>query len=372
MAKPVLYSIPAFDASKGCTFSFSYTGNRIVKSEALFYNNATGELVYGEGIYHLSQEHQYVLAPDKLANSSIPYFVILRVYDVVTGVSEYSDPVLFYCVTTPTFDFMGLDSTVVNELTDSSYTFSVLYSCAENENELLDSYFINFYDDSQKLISASPTLYKAGVPYGVLGLGDDKTYYVQAYGQTLNGMPLDTGLIELHVEYDLPTAPTTLDAENNYVTGEITLRAHFVPVDGRVSPEPAVFVDSYRGRALSLIEPGSYVMFDEGFELPAEYVMELSIAQFIPNSCFLTLRGETCVIRFYLVQGLVDTSTVYCAMIGEQNGKETRYTIQSNSISYGGDYIRLSIKREKNLWDMALWETSEAELTTPTISEEVG
>lgn len=53
MSKPVLYAISAFDASKEHTFTFSFSGEQIIETQANIYNNETNALVYSLSLIHI-------------------------------------------------------------------------------------------------------------------------------------------------------------------------------------------------------------------------------------------------------------------------------------------------------------------------------
>lgn len=91
MSKPVLYAISAFDASKEHTFTFSFSGEQIIETQANIYNNETNALVYS-GSYTTSKA-AFVLPAGSIKNSAVPYNITIR---VVTNnndnkYSEYSD-----------------------------------------------------------------------------------------------------------------------------------------------------------------------------------------------------------------------------------------------------------------------------------------
>lgn len=358
MGKPILYPISAFDATKSNTISFAYSGNSIIKSEAVFYNSETGNAVYGLNRFYNSPALEYVIPANTLTNSNTPYYVKIRVYDDIGGISDFSDSLLFYCVTTPTFKFNSLGTTGKNTFTEASHTFSVSYVRATGENEYIDSYSIILYDSDKNVLNASKTLYEPDIDYEFAGFSPNQTYYVRAIGETQNGMALDTGYIEIFVTYDVPDTYTILELTNRPKSGDILVKSNIVSVDGISNPSPPIYVNSNSSKAVDLTADGSYVIFNENFTISANFDIEVCMSSFAENKVFMTLKNAAsgAEVEFYMCKRTVgSTDQTYCIMMAHYgNGQKRRYTIQSNYITYDNGYVILSIKRSNWMWSMNL------------------
>ena len=364
MNRPVLYTIPAFDARSGTTIKFAFTGSTIIKSEAIFYNSDTGVAVYGKGVFCEGNSLEYKLPANVLANSNVAYYVKIRVFDENNNVSSYSEPRLFYCVESPLFYFKDLNADGKNTFLQSSHIFSVAYD-AGSQNEELNFYSIYLYDDNKTLISTSNKMYEPEVGYEVLGLVSKKTYYIRAIGETKNGMAIDTSYVELYVEYTSIEAYAMIKLTNRPRTADIAVQSNIKSIDGTYYTGEPEYVDSRNGQALVLLEDGQYVIFDDGVNVSDIFDIEIALQKARYSNVFLVLYHDKSQVLFTLCKRDLPSAEngMYVIMMGTENGKKCRYTIQSNIIDYQGGYVRISIKREKDLWSIFLQEPDEVEVT---------
>lgn len=337
MAKPVLFPISAFDATKDQVLSFTYSGNPITKCEAVFYNNETGASVYGEGVYSVGQKLEYRLAAGSLSNSNTPYNVKLRVYDLITDASEYSDLVQFYCVAKPTFKFNGLNSSAVNDIANSRTVLKVSYTPAENSNEQLNSYFIGVYDANYNQIVASDTYFNAELPYDVAGLQNGVTYYVRAIGQTQHNMTLDTGYVGLRANYAVSSTYSHLLLTNDYQHATVDVKSNISAVEGGSVPANPEFETGKNGQAVVLTEPGSKVVFNDAINAPDSFAVCTDLIDFKPYQDVLTLTTTDGEIRTKLIQRELDgfdKAQTYLLASHYKDGEMTGYNVYSNYIEY--------------------------------------
>ena len=357
MNRPELYTIPAFDATKATTIKFKFEGSYIIKSEAVFYNSETGSSVYGLNIFHNSTALEYILPANSLTNSTIPYYVKIRVYDELGNVSDFSDARLFYCVSTPTFKFNDLKTTDRNYLDTASHKFSIYYDDGE-QDELIGTYSISLYDENKNLISTSPTMYDPNIFYEIFGLAPNTSYFIRALGETQNGMPLDTGFIALRVVYETPATYTLLTLKNRPETADILATSNIVSIDGKTNPDPAKYINSKSGKAIVLTDENSYVIFDNSFETKDKFDLEIAIVNFKNGKVFLEIDNGSHTLKFILCNRPLSSATndLFVVMFCYDGNKMCRYTIQSNAIDYAGGYVRLSLKQENGLLTMYLQE----------------
>jgi hypothetical protein len=110
MAKPILYNADAWDSSKEKTFNFLWEGNQSFGNILQIRNNLTDKIVYEESETTMQLKHT---VPANTLKNGILYNVRVAVIDIDNNVSEYSDPMLFYCYTTPTFTFDNIQENQV-------------------------------------------------------------------------------------------------------------------------------------------------------------------------------------------------------------------------------------------------------------------
>lgn len=377
MSKPVLYAISAFDATNNHTFTFSFSGGQIIKTEARIYNNETGALAYS-GTCETAKA-QFVLKGGSIKNSKIPYNIEVRVY-INSGsgeYSEYSDKVQFHCITYPTFALKGLTASSQNTIKDSNYEVELTYTSASGEDEQLDSYQYFLYNNQRVMVDSSAVFYVIGKTFTLSYLSDDTNYYVRATGLTKNGMVLDTGFVPIYADYEMSSTFLVVDPVNRYRYGDILLKSNIISIEGKSDPDPAQYMtlrENVSGKdrvGVDLTANGSYVLFDENYTIPDNFDMELVIMRLVPNARIMTLKGKNRTIEIYMAQRQFDgDSNTYTYAI--MKDVEARYTVQSNRLIYAGGFLTLSMKCENRLYEMGLQVGANVmqESTVTTMSEE--
>lgn len=360
MPKPVLYAISAFDATKDHTFTFSFSGGQITKTEARIYNNETGALAYSGECE--TAKAQFVLKGGSIKNSKVPYNIEVRVY-INSGsgeYSEYSDKVQFHCITYPTFAFKGLSATGQNTIKDSNYEVELTYASASGEDEQLDSYQYFLYDNQHVMLDSSSVYYVSGKTFTLSYLSDDTNYYVRATGSTKNGMALDTGYVPIYADYEMNSTFLVVDPVNRYRYGDILLKSNIVSIEGNSNPDPAKYItskDSVSGMnrtGVDLTSDGSYVLFDENYTISGSFNMELVIMKVVPNSKIITFKSNSRTIEIYIAQRKFDgDSTTYTYAI--MKDVDAQYTVQSNRLTnYSSGFLTLSMKCENRNYELKL------------------
>lgn len=357
MPKPVLYAIQAFDATNDHTFTFSFSGGQIIKTEARIYNNETGALAYSGECE--TAKAQFVLKGGSIKNSKVPYNIEVRVYINGGEYSEYSDKVQFHCITYPTFSFKGLNSTSQNTIKDSNYEVELVYVSASGEDEQLDSYQYFLYNNQRVMIDSSSVYYEAGKTFTLSYLSDDTNYYVRATGSTKNGLALDTGMVPIYADYEMSSTFLVVDPVNRYRYGDILLKSNIISIEGKSNPDPVNYmtlreaVSSKDRVGVDLTADGSYVIFDENYTIPDSFDMELVIMRLVPNARIMTIKGKSRTIEIYMAQRQFDgDSNEYTYAIMKDVGAQ--YTVQSNRLIYAGGFLTLSMKCENRLYELGL------------------
>ena len=101
-----MYNINAFDANNSQTFYFIWQGNQAFGNILQIRENNTNTIIYEEP--EITMQLKYPLSPNVLKNGGY-YNARVAVIDIDGNVSEFSDPILFYCFTTPTFIFDNIE-----------------------------------------------------------------------------------------------------------------------------------------------------------------------------------------------------------------------------------------------------------------------
>ena len=245
LSTPLLYSIAAFDATSSHTISFTVSGgDQVVANRLLIKKNSDLSVVYNQVIQSYSFNH--TIPANILINGSY-YIAQIKTYGVnddITSEQEgslWSSSVTFFCYSTPTLTWTNRP--IGSIIQESNYTFQFSYS--QNEGEELYNYIINLYDNNKSLISTSGTKYVSGttlLTYEVNGLSDDKTYYIEINGITVNNTQITSGKDSFLVNYYEPYSSQAFEAKNDACNGWITLINNQVIVVPSSYPENPIYV----------------------------------------------------------------------------------------------------------------------------------
>lgn len=340
---PVLFNSDAWDASTEKTFRFLYDGNQAFGNILQIKNNLTGQVVYQESETTMQLKHT---VPANTLQNGILYNVRVAVIDIDNNVSEYSDPMLFYCYTTPTFTFDNIKENQI--VKNSSYQVYMTYN--QIENEPLQSWEISLYDTSQSRIQSSGVYYDDNIKYTLTNLEDNQNYYIKATCITLNGFEVDTGFIPFSVNYKQPSVYSILTLENIKNNGYIKLQSNIRAVEAH-SKTDVMYID---GEYSDLRNNTVYI--DADFSLDDDFVINLLGYNLTTNALIMQLSDGNNKINLYLRKGTYDIN----------NNKEktfielsvpvgfTHYVCYSNYIDNPNDTDMLDIwiKKKNGLYSV--------------------
>ena len=177
--------------------------------------------------------------------------------------SDYSSPVQFYCFTYPSFNFTNISTNQI--IRNATYQANMSYS--QIENEPLESYVIELFDESRNLLQSSGVKYDGELKHTFTSLEDDTIYYFKAIGQTLNGLYIQTDYIYVSVEYEHPEIYSIITLENIKDDGLIKIQSNIRIVECYTN-KPPIFID---GEYIDLRD--DTLRIDNGFSLDKDYVI---------------------------------------------------------------------------------------------------
>lgn len=274
--KPTLYQIKTFDATKNNIFRFVWEGNQSFGNICIIKNNVSNAIVYSQSETSMRLEHN--IAAGTLTNGTW-YNVVIASVDVNGNVSDYSDPIVFYCLSTPVLTFTNIEPNSI--IRNSSYRISMSYSQAENE--VLESYEISLYDNSKNLLQTSGVVYSStNLEYSLTSLEDNQTYYVRGTCYTINGIEGETDYIPISVNYTQPDYYALLTLENVRNNGYIKLQSNIRAVECVVNGTPIYIDGEYidlRNNVLSVNKDyaldSDYVIKFSGYDLKTGLIMQI-------------------------------------------------------------------------------------------------
>lgn len=346
MSKPQLYTINAWDATIEQTFIFRWEGNQAFGNIIQIKNNTNNEVVYEKP--DITMQLKHTLSANTLKNG-ILYNVRVAVLDIDNNISEYSEPMLFYCFTTPLFKFNNITENDI--IKNSSYQITMSY--AQIENEPLQSWEIGLYDLSKNRIQNSGVRYTNNIEYTLTNLEDNQSYYIRATCMTLNNMEVDTGYILFSVNYEQPSIYSLLTLENVKNSGYIKLQSNIRAVEAH-SDKEVIYIDN---EFVDLRDNSIYI--NDDFSLDDDFIINLLGYNLTTNKLIMQLSDGDNIINLYLRKGVYDINSNKEKVFLELNIpiNFTSYICFSNYIDNPSntDLIDIWIKRKNELYEVYIF-----------------
>ena len=358
LTRPVLYSIPAFDATNQYIVQFnSIGGSQVVSNRLVIATNVNNQTVYDEKQTTFRFEH--ILPANTLTNGTY-YNATLYTYDNEGNESQASNIVQFYCYTTPTLTFTNIlpNGTVAN----SAYTFEFTY--AQAQNEPLNYYIVNLYDAQGLIVSTSNEQYVStttvplNLSYTISGFSDATNYAIEVNGITVNNTQITTGRINFSVSYTRPNIYTLLELQNNCSEGYVSLTSNVAIIDGVSNPDPPTYINDDE---IDLTGDGSYVEWNEGYQVNGDFTGTLIGRNFTPYSTiftFSTTDGST--VKINWMQGYenadnTQTLQAYAQLVVTQ-GSVIVYNIKTDFIAIptAEQQVTVWFRRISNIYELYL------------------
>ena len=263
LQKPSILPIIPFDPAKDYNIEFIYHDNQAVKNRAVItLNDEKGEVVYNETVESMALLHP--LPANTLAAGN-KYLVKIQVFDSGNNSSDFSESVLFSCLTTPEFKFENLENDSVYK--QANITLQLKYE--QEENEQLKNYQIIQYDGSKVEIASSDVMYeKENLTHTFYGLENNNTYYFRAIGETQNGMPLDTGYVGINVELVTLPIDAIFELENDYWNGVVRLLFNIKDVRYELTGD-----EDYTFSNGMVTLNNTSLIYNEGFEATYDFTL---------------------------------------------------------------------------------------------------
>lgn len=361
LTTPILYQVAAFDATSDQIFTFNVVGgSQVTQNTLTIRNNSTGATVYQQTV--TSYVFQHTLPANSLTNNTY-YNATIITLDSQGNKSQESQPIQFYCYTTPTVTITNMP--VNNYVQNSSFEFQAQYD--QIENELLNSYRFDLYDTSNTIVSTSGTIY-LGTPteppntfsHLFSGFSDGGQYYIEVTCQTVNNTMVTTGRISFLVNYEFPNIYSIVSLENNMCGGYITITSNMVSIEGQSNPDPPKYVDD--NTMVDLTEEGSWVLYPDGYEVTGDFTIGLWGKSFQDYQNILTMWSDAntdadpfkLTLRF-MPEYKANDDTKYCYFdMYVYSGNSVPAYVYSNSLEYPAptQEITIFIRRQSNIFEI--------------------
>lgn len=291
-----IHSVPPFDALLGTTIRFSWNGNQAFKNRCIIKDNETNVTVYDNTITTFQFEHSIDLSKAKLKNGK-KYNVYITVFDKGETQSDVQAiGTLFHCIKTPVFRFENIIEG--QNLQASSYAATLSYS--QESGELLNSWSITLYSRAHSVLSTSGTRYEDDLTHTFYGFENNQEYSIRGQGETVNGIILDTGFINISVSYEVKDIFSLLVPKNLRKLGAIRLSSNIVSAEGRGDKDIVYIDNSYADLRDNTIH------FTDGFEASGNFSYVEKFCGMKPNDTIAVLYGDN--IRITITYRIVKTS----------------------------------------------------------------
>lgn len=349
LTKPILSSIPAFDASFDKTITFNVqSGQQVIGNTLTVTDQETGSVIYTNTVETF--QYSNIISANKLINGK-SYQATIQTKGVNNTVSPISEPVQFKCFTTPLVYIEDVSDGYV--IRSSNYTFIGSYT--QPQGELLQSFEFNLYNANGVLLSTSGVKYSEDIIYTVNGLEDNTAYYIELITNTVNGMVTSTDRILINVDYEQPAFFTINQLENLCDTGQIQISSNIKVIIGKSNPKPPIYIDN---KEVDLRKNGSYVLFDEGFSIDKDFTLKLIGRDFNENTQIIKLAGkDITIVLNYMIDTVSQNENMYFIEMYCYNNLTTfKYYIKSNYIlpPTPKEDIFIWLRRIDSLYDLII------------------
>lgn len=355
LVKPQLYNMSAFDATQAKTFNFNVIGgDQVVKNKLVIIRQSDSAVIYQQTQTTFVYKHDL---PANTLTNGVYYEAYVITYNANNNASPESNHIQFYCFSSPSFSFSNIP--MGNVVTNATYSFAVTYN--QSESEMLNSYTFNLYTAQQSLLASSGMLYVGGtaslplsVEYTFTGLNDATSYYIEATGQTIHGMIVDTGKILISIQYEIPNVFSVLSLSNNCTGGYITIQSNLVDIDGSSVPSPPIYVDN--NTAVNVTGTGNYVLWDHGYNVTGNFTASLWGRSFNANSTIIEMSDglQTLTVRYYK-----DANNFCYAELIVQEGFITYYIYSNTVYIYPNDEVQIWFRRIDSLYEIGLYDLTD-------------
>lgn len=359
LVRPVLSSLPAYDARNTQIFSFSVAGgDRVVGNKLIVKRADTGMQVYVNEVSSTSYSNS---VPANTFINGTNYLAIIQTRNETGEYSEESLPMSFWCYTTPKIEFTSFPEN--NTITNSTYNFTALYTQAESER--LGSYEVFLYDQQDNIVKSisgdnkiyiydniAPPTY---LNYTLSGLEDRANYKIEIRGLTIYNTVVSSGKISFYVEYDSSQFASAIKLQNNCKEGTVYIESAIKDLSGKSTNGNVTYVTDTNRISADLRNNGA--IWDEQLNFNDNYTVYITARDFNNNSIICNLGNRT---RLYYREFINENGEPKCRveLVNLFDVKaDYSYRIYSNEIDIplSTDYLNIHMICSTDLMDIHIY-----------------
>lgn len=336
MAKPIINKITPFDSGSDHIITMSYFGDMAYSNKITIYHAEKAKKVFEDTVDTFALEHTI---PAFTLQNGVKYAITAQVFDRDGIASTVSDKQYFWCFKTPSFHFKNLVSGDI--INSASYNSEVTYE--QEDWEDISSYKFQIYNEVKTLLDESVVLYDAdNISYSFRGLENGTIYYIRCAGITVNGMELDTGYVEINVQYENPNTYARIYAECDRETGIIHYRTNYKSIESSTTEQ-----FQYNNGIIDL--NGKSLVYHDGFLVENDFTMIIRGRNLYKTGVILAPRNEN--YGFTLSSYIYDDGKLRFKLIVPNGiGNYIKY---SDDLTFDDvDMVTIVIKRVNNLYSI--------------------
>ena len=339
MAKPNIVRLTPQDSTKDFTITMSYVGNLPYSNRVIIYDATTLAVLYDNTTTNLNYTISHTIPAYTLTNGK-KYAVQGQVFDQYGNASSLSDKSYFWCLATPEFYFKNISN---GEIFDTASIFTTLVY-EQSDWEDIGEYRFYLYDELKQPLIESETFYGAdSLTYAYRGLEDDKFYHIRAVGTTVNGIQIDTGYIQIFVNYENPEDYKLIYAECDEQNSMVTYQTNFIVIN----PSDTTTEYEYENGWINLID--KTLVYDNNFIVSGDFTMSIRGKDVYRNATILKCSNET--MGFTLSSYIYDDGTMRYKLL-VPNGL-CNYVLYSEPIMpEAWDIVTVHIRRINNVYQL--------------------
>ncbi len=297
--KPTLLRVQPWDALKGTSVYFNFTGSKqFMVNHLVVTDVSNSQIVYSFEFSSFEKVHH--LPPREFVNGKI-YSAKLRIKYTDGTYSSYSNEIQFRTFETPVLDIVSIDSQ--GYVYNQDVTFVATYS--QGNNEKVRTYRYSLYDENEDLMTIFPVRYpESAVELSELvkGLEKGKGYFIECLVETVNGV-IYTHRERFVAMYIVPSVNGLISTVNDDNEGFIRITANLKQIIGT-----QVKGDSYKEVGLENYDSDNYQYVNDdwiiipsnkpllykglGMNKASDFVMKIWCKSLPSDKMFMKLNPE--------------------------------------------------------------------------------
>lgn len=275
LVTPSLQPIASFDVTESKDITFiSSGGDKPVKAILnINVQNKSYKRSYISSVSSSTSEYTITLPANFLTGDNfgngVTYEVTVSTYNYQGQISEKSNIQIVTAYTNPEIVIVSPETTHESATLTCSFTYS------QKENESINKYSFRLLNSIGTQLDYSKDIFYSqdkSLSYQFkTELANDGTYIVEVNVVTVgNTNIIKTKTFVAQYIQASDYFPLIIDNSTTCENGAVVVKSELVLFEGEAYPSPPTYIDN---DYVSLVEPGSYVIFDKGFEINGDFAL---------------------------------------------------------------------------------------------------